>query len=100
MPWELAMTTVGVENHPSPRVHRNAVHRLPFMEGAHWCWLVATEDDPLTETFPTAKIAETHNCREIQLIILVGVRDHGVRTFTLSNHLDARRMYTGKEAPT
>ena len=100
MPWQLAMKTVRVENHPSPWIHRNAVHRLPLMEGAHWCWLVATGDDPLTEKFPTAELAKTHDRRQSRFIILVGVREHGVRTFTPSNYLGARPMYTGKEALT
>ena len=100
MPWQRAMKTVRVENHPSPWVRRNAVHRLPFMKGAHKCWLVAIGDNPLTEKFPTAELAKTHDRRQSRLIILVGVREHRVCTFTPSNYRDARPMYTGKEAQT
>ena len=94
------MTDMRSPCHPSPWIYRIVVHRLPFMEGAHWGWLVATGDDPLTEKFPTAELAKTHDRRQSPLIILVGVREHGVCTFTPSNYLDARPMYTGKEALT
>ena len=94
----LAMKSVTIENQSSPRVHCNAVHPLPFMECAHCCWLVATGDDHLTEKFPTAKIAKSHDRRQSRLVIPVGVREHGVCTFTPSNWPDACPIYTRKQA--